>query len=158
METMLNHAGIMAGPPGAIAAVSPVAHAVVDHAGIAPVDHGAITPVEIPKAPACDNVHVSGLTALEGTKAHDLVTVFKLLADETRLRILHYLTQKPEMNVCTFVGLLHQTQPAVSHHLALLREAGLVECRRDGKHNFYHLVPARCQMFLDTAFGMADGR
>ncbi len=162
METMLNHAGIAAGLPGAIpsglhgaiTAEPPGAITPVDHAGIAPVEHGAITPVEMPKAPACGNGHASGLATLEGTKAHDLVTVFKLLADETRLRILHYLTQKPELNVCTFVGLLHQTQPAVSHHLALLREAGLVECRRDGKHNFYHLVPARCQMFLDTAFGL----
>ncbi len=156
METMLNHAGIAAGLPGPHTAMATAAHVPVLHEAHPPMDHGAITPVEMPKAPVCGNGHASGLAALEGTKAHDLVTVFKLLADETRLRILHYLTQKPEMNVCTFVGLLHQTQPAVSHHLALLREAGLVECRRDGKHNFYHLVPARCQAFLDTAFGMAE--
>lgn len=118
----------------------------LDHAGAA---------AEIPPVLTGSNGHSLGLATLEETKAHDLVTVFKLLADETRLRILHYLTQKTELNVCTFVGLLHQTQPAVSHHLALLKEAGLIECRRDGKHNFYHLVPLRCQAFLDTAFGMA---
>jgi hypothetical protein len=33
--------------------------------------------------------------------------------------------------------------------------AGLIECRRDGKHNFYHLVPKRCQAYLDTIFGDA---
>ena len=119
------------------------------------VPHGATELGEMPKVVVSGNGHPGSLATLEQSKAHDLVTVFKLLADETRLKILHYLTQKTELNVCTFVGLLHQTQPAVSHHLALLREAGLIECRRDGKHNFYHLVPQRCQMFLDTAFGMA---
>jgi ArsR family transcriptional regulator len=49
--------------------------------------------------------------------------------------------------------LLRQSQPAVSHHLALLRVAGIIECRRDGKHNFYHLVPKRCQAYLETIFG-----
>jgi ArsR family transcriptional regulator len=92
------------------------------------------------------------LANLETANAQDLVVLFKLLADETRLRILHYLMQKPEINVRTFVGLLGQTQPAVSHHLALLRESGVLQCRRDGKHNFYRLAAKRCQVFLDTAF------
>ena len=86
-------------------------------------------------------------------RARDLVQLFKLLADETRLRILHYLVQQDELNVRTLCQLLRQSQPAVSHHLALLRVAGLIECRRDGKHNFYHLVPKRCQAYLDTLFG-----
>lgn len=85
--------------------------------------------------------------------AKELVQLFKLLADETRLRILHYLMQQEELNVRTLCKLLDQSQPAVSHHLALLRVAGIIECRRDGKHNFYHLVPKRCQGYLDTVFG-----
>jgi ArsR family transcriptional regulator len=43
----------------------------------------------------------------------------------------------------------------VSHHLALLKVAGIIECRRDGKHNFYRLVPKRCQAYLDTVFGVS---
>src|SRR4030095_12410064 len=85
--------------------------------------------------------------------ARDLVQLFKLLADETRLRVLYYLMQQDELNVRTLCKLLRQSQPAVSHHLALLRVAGIIECRRDGKHNFYHLVPKRCQAYLDTIFG-----
>jgi ArsR family transcriptional regulator len=85
--------------------------------------------------------------------AKELVQLFKLLADETRLRILHYLMQQEELNVRTLCKMLDQSQPAVSHHLALLRVAGIIECRRDGKHNFYHLVPKRCQGYLDTVFG-----
>ena len=85
--------------------------------------------------------------------ARDLVQLFKLLADETRLRVLYYLMQQDELNVRTLCKLLRQSQPAVSHHLALLRVAGIIECRRDGKHNFYHLVPKRCQAYLETLFG-----
>jgi ArsR family transcriptional regulator, arsenate/arsenite/antimonite-responsive transcriptional repressor len=95
------------------------------------------------------------LATLEDGRAGDLVQLFKLLADETRLQILHYLRQTEELNVRTFCRLLRQSQPAVSHHLALLRVAGVLECRRDGKHNFYRLVPQRCQAYLDVVFGAA---
>jgi ArsR family transcriptional regulator len=93
------------------------------------------------------------LATLGDETAHDLVQIFKLLADETRLRIMYYLMQKDELNVRTFCRLLMQSQPAVSHHLALLREAGVIECRRDGKHNFYRLMPKRCKAYLDVVFG-----
>jgi ArsR family transcriptional regulator len=112
----------------------------------------AIPRNEVPVTLANGNGCATDLATLEQTAAQELVVLFKLLADETRLRILHYLMQKPELNVRTFVGLLGQTQPAVSHHLALLREAGVLQCRRDGKHNFYRLAAKRCQAFLDTAF------
>ena len=67
----------------------------------------------------------------------DLVQVFKLLSDETRLRILLYLMREGELHVTALCEKLGQSQPAVSHHLALLRVAGLIEARRDGKHNYY---------------------
>ncbi len=95
----------------------------------------------------------TSLETLPDDKAKDLVQLFKLLSDETRLRILYYLMQQEELNVRTLCKLLRQSQPAVSHHLALLRVAGVIECRRDGKHNFYHLVPKRCQAYLETVFG-----
>jgi len=95
------------------------------------------------------------LTTLGEDTARDLVQLFKLLADETRLRIMYYLMQEDELNVRTFCRLLRQSQPAVSHHLALLRNAGIIECRRDGKHNFYHLVPKRCQAYLNVVFGVS---
>ena len=63
----------------------------------------------------------------------DLVQVFKLLADETRLRILMYLLSDKELHVTALCDRLKQSQPAVSHHLALMRVAGLIEARRDGK-------------------------
>ena len=67
----------------------------------------------------------------------ELVSIFKLLADETRLRVLMNLMRERELHVSALCDRLDQSQPAVSHHLALLRCAGLIEARRDGKHNFY---------------------
>jgi DNA-binding transcriptional ArsR family regulator len=67
----------------------------------------------------------------------ELAQVFKLLSDETRLRILFYLAQNHELHVTDICNRLGQSQPAVSHHLALLRVSGLIESRREGKHNFY---------------------
>src|SRR5436190_11104752 len=67
----------------------------------------------------------------------DLVQVARLLSDETRLRILFLLAQRGEIHVSDLCERLGQSQPAVSHHLALLRVSGLIEARREGKHNFY---------------------
>src|SRR6187551_200372 len=97
----------------------------------------------------------AGLAQLSKATTRDLVQLFKMLGDDTRVRVLHYLTQRDELNVRTLCKLLGQSQPAVSHHLALLRLAGIIECRRDGKHNFYHLVPKRCQAYLDVVFSVS---
>jgi len=90
--------------------------------------------------------------AMPGQIARELVQLFKLLSDETRLRILHYLVQEDELHVRGLCELLSQSQPAVSHHLALLRDAGLIGSRRQGKHNYYRLLPERIQEILDAGF------
>ena len=68
-----------------------------------------------------------------------LAQVFKLLADESRLRILLTLAREGETHVSALCEMLGQSQPAVSHHLTLLRMAGLVGFRREGKFNFYRM-------------------
>lgn len=68
--------------------------------------------------------------------------LLKQVSDPTRLQVLMLLNEK-ERNVselCTDLGT--QSQPAVSHHLALLRHGRLIEPRRAGKHNFYGLTDA----------------
>jgi ArsR family transcriptional regulator, arsenate/arsenite/antimonite-responsive transcriptional repressor len=88
----------------------------------------------------------------------NLVKLFKLLSDETRLRILYYLTQRNELHVRALCELLGESQPAVSHHLALLRVAGLIERRREGKHNFYGLKTRQFSTLLDMLFeAMPEG-
>ena len=83
------------------------------------------------------------LRPLDDQAAQSLVDLFKLFADETRVRILYFLRHSPELNVQNICELLGQTQPAVSHHLAILRASKLIAMRRQGKHNFYHLLPER---------------
>ena len=68
----------------------------------------------------------------------ELAQLFKILSDGTRLRIVVLLHNEQELNVRSLCARLGHSQPAVSHHLA-----GLIACRRDGKHNFYHLLPTQ---------------
>lgn len=82
----------------------------------------------------------------------DLVQVFKLLSDETRLRVLMYLAREGELHVTALCDKLNQSQPAVSHHLALLRVAGLIEARRDGKHNYYSVKASHFHRLMNEIF------
>lgn len=66
--------------------------------------------------------------------------VLKALADTTRLRILESLLVE-EKCVGTLVQELHCSQPHASHHLRILRDAGLVEGHRDGKQICYRITP-----------------
>ncbi len=88
----------------------------------------------------------------------DIIQVFKLLSDETRLRILMYLLREGELHVTAMCERLRQSQPAVSHHLALLRVAGIIEARRDGKHNFYSIRAKRFRQLLKGVFESLDGQ
>ena len=81
-----------------------------------------------------------------------LAEVFKLMADKSRLKILLALAREGEMHVSALCELLQQSQPAVSHHLTLLRMAGLVGYRRDGKHNFYRVDSALVRDLLEQFF------
>ena len=94
----------------------------------------------------------STLTVLPNELERDLVQVFKLLSDETRLRILLYLAQERELHVTALCEKLGQSQPAVSHHLALLRVSGLIEARRDGKHNFYSVRKTHFHRIIGELF------
>ena len=82
----------------------------------------------------------------------ELAQVFKLLSDETRLRILLFLAQNEELHVTDLCNRLGQSQPAVSHHLALMRVSGLIESRREGKHNFYSVRKDHFGELLVTLF------
>jgi ArsR family transcriptional regulator len=84
-----------------------------------------------------------------------LTDVFGMLADKSRLKILLALAQDGEMNVTALCDLLGQSQPAVSHHLTLLRMNELVRYRRDGKHNFYRVNSALVCGLLESFFNDA---
>ena len=67
--------------------------------------------------------------------------LFKAFADETRLRLLNLLAQRPHC-VCEFQGILRVPQPKISRHLAYLRRSGLVVEERHGKMIMYALAGA----------------
>ncbi len=69
---------------------------------------------------------------------NDLVTIFKALSDETRLRIIKLLEQG-ELCVCDITAALDMVQPKVSFHLSALKEAGLIKDRKQGKWIHYSL-------------------
>lgn len=97
------------------------------------------------------------LPALSPRGLKDLTKIFKLLSDETRIRILLHLARRREIHVRALCDLLHQSQPAVSHHLALLRVAGLIDSRKEGKHNYYHIQPERFHDLLHDVFDALPG-
>jgi ArsR family transcriptional regulator len=101
----------------------------------------------------------ANLETLSPEATREISSLFKLFADPTRVKILYFLIQKEEINVRTLCEALKQSQPAVSHHLALMRKARLLDSRRDGKHNFYRLQPERfkhAQQLLSALDPMTD--
>lgn len=69
-----------------------------------------------------------------------MMTVFDALTDPTRRQILDLLRQRPHL-VGELVDLLQMSQPGVSKHLRVLREAGLVNVRQDAQRRWYELRP-----------------
>jgi ArsR family transcriptional regulator len=78
---------------------------------------------------------------LEPAAAEDLAGVFKALADPTRVAIVNRLASGEKCCVCDLTGVFELSQPTISHHLRILREAGLVEAERRGTFAYYWLVP-----------------
>lgn len=76
---------------------------------------------------------------LDLRKVRKAANTLKLMGDLTRLQIVLVLAQG-EMNVGDLSSKLGQNQPAVSHHLALLRHGSIIMPRRDGKSTFYSLT------------------
>lgn len=70
------------------------------------------------------------------------IALLKILADPTRLKLLK-LILKEELCVCELQALLQISQPAVSQHMAKLKNAGLVRERRAGMWTFYQADPER---------------
>lgn len=77
-----------------------------------------------------------GVDVISETKK--IAEFYKALGDETRLKIINMLTQQ-EMCVCEIIDKLQMSQPAVSHHLKILRQAGVVRDTREGKWIYYTL-------------------
>lgn len=86
-------------------------------------------------------------------RAATLAAAFSALSDPIRLRLFDLVRRAGETGVCScdLVEPLDRSQPTISHHLKVLREAGLVDSRREGTWLWYFAVPdclADMQAFL----------
>jgi ArsR family transcriptional regulator, arsenate/arsenite/antimonite-responsive transcriptional repressor len=78
---------------------------------------------------------------LSEPEAEELASRFKALADPTRVAIVNRLSGADCLCVCDLTEAFDLSQPTISHHLRILREAGLVEASRRGTWAYYRLVP-----------------
>ena len=84
-----------------------------------------------------------------------LADLFRSLADENRLQIIRLLLTKGKTHVTRICEEIGESQPAVSHHLTLLRHANLVAYERDGKYNLYYIASDTVQELLEHFFPTA---
>lgn len=89
----------------------------------------------------------------------DVEQFFLALSDRTRLRLLN-LIGDDEVCVCFFVEVLKESQPKISRHLAYLRQAGVVEARREGKWMHYRIVdppdPRAARIFREIRVWLSE--
>jgi ArsR family transcriptional regulator, arsenate/arsenite/antimonite-responsive transcriptional repressor len=81
---------------------------------------------------------------IDETSAAGLAQVFKALGDPVRLRLVSLIGARDggEVCVCDLTSAFDLSQPTISHHLKVLREAGLIDSERRGTWVYYRLVPA----------------
>ena len=84
--------------------------------------------------------------------------VSKALADETRLKIFEMIAAQEYMNCGEIVALQGVTPATVSHHLKVLVEADLIECRREGQFVRSRVVPKTIQEYTRTLSNIAQRR
>lgn len=77
--------------------------------------------------------------------------LFKLIGDPTRLNILYALVETGELCVCDLAAVVGAPETSVSHALRLLRMAGVVRARKDGRMAFYAIDDHHVRLVLDLA-------
>ncbi|MFJ6540384.1 ArsR/SmtB family transcription factor [Streptomyces sp. NPDC091385] len=85
----------------------------------------------------------SPTTPLDEGQAVDLAKAFKALGDPVRLRLVSMIASRAggEVCVCDLTPAFDLSQPTISHHLKLLRQAGLIDCERRGTWVYYWVLP-----------------
>lgn len=108
------------------------------------VTASAIPPEEVRLGTVPDPDFGLTVAPLEASSATAFAAMFKALGDPVRLRLLSMIASATdgEICVCDLSGAFHLTGPTISHHLRILREAGLVDSDRRGTWVYYRAVPA----------------
>lgn len=84
--------------------------------------------------------------------------ISKALADETRLRIFEAISKQEHLTCGDIVSLRGITPATVSHHLKILNEAGLVECRKEGQFVYSRSVPETIEAYSRALAQLAHGK
>ncbi len=84
--------------------------------------------------------------------------ISKALADETRLRIFEAISAKEQMNCGEIVSMRGVTPATVSHHLKILSEAGLIDCRRKGQFVYSQALPGTIEAYTSALTKIAVGK
>ncbi len=84
-------------------------------------------------------------------EAAELAEMFRLLGDPTRVRVLYALLEAGELCVCDIAAVVGVTESKVSQGMRLLRGAGVVRNRRDGRNVYYRLDDAHVRLLLDIS-------
>jgi ArsR family transcriptional regulator, arsenate/arsenite/antimonite-responsive transcriptional repressor len=94
------------------------------------------------------------------TDAVELSRMFKALSDPVRLRLLSLIASHEggEACVCDLTGPFDVSQPTISHHLKVLREAGLVGSERRGTWVYYWVMPAAMNRLAALLQAPADSK
>ncbi len=93
---------------------------------------------------------------LTATQASDLEALFKVLANDTRLRLLHALTRAGELNVGELCDAVEMKPQAVSNQLQRLAEQGILEPRREGNSIYYRIVDPCVMALLDRGLCLSE--
>lgn len=103
--------------------------------------------------PEVDPARVQEVAAslIDVEEAVDLAEMFRLLGDPTRVRILFSLLEGGELCVCDIAAAVGTSETKVSQAMRLLRGAGVVRNRRDGRNVYYRLDDAHVRMLLDLS-------
>jgi DNA-binding transcriptional ArsR family regulator len=88
---------------------------------------------------------------LSGIDFQDMTKVFKVLADDTRLKIAFCLCDEVELCVCDVANIIGSTTATASHHLRLLSKMGLAKYRKEGKLVFYSMVDEHTKQLIRLA-------
>ena len=90
-------------------------------------------------------------STLKESEAAELAEMFRLLGDPTRVRILYVLSETDELCVHELAAAVHASETKVSQALRLLRTAGAVRNRRDGRHIHYRLHDDHVRTLLEVS-------
>lgn len=90
-------------------------------------------------------------TLLDKQDIQGMAKMFKVLADETRMKIAYALCQENELCVCDVANIIGSSMATASHHLRMLKQLGLAKYRKEGKLVFYSLEDEHVRQLIELA-------